>query len=125
MLIAHALLVAFLAQGCAGARRPHPRELEVTAHAYNSLPAQTDGDPALTASGERLRPGLRAIAVSEDLLAMGLAYGTRVSIDGLEGEWVVLDRMASHHRRAIDVYLGEDEAAARRFGKRRLTIRWR
>jgi 3D (Asp-Asp-Asp) domain-containing protein len=100
------------------------RELEVTARAYNSLPEQTDGDPARTASGAQLRPGMRAIAVSEDLLAMGLGYGTRVIIEGLSGEWVVLDRMGSRHRRAIDVYLGEDRESAVRFGERRVRIRW-
>jgi 3D (Asp-Asp-Asp) domain-containing protein len=125
-----------LLAACATARRPTPpdaaapppeaavRELEVEAHAYNSLPEQTDGDPALTASGARLRPGMRAIAVSEDLLAMGLGYGTRVTIEGLPGEWTVLDRMGPRHRRAIDVYLGEDREQALRFGERRVRIRW-
>jgi hypothetical protein len=63
---------AWLASACAGLRpavpppapRPEPlaQELEVTATAYNSLPDQTQGDPHLTASGERLHPGLRALA---------------------------------------------------------------
>lgn len=100
------------------------REMLVTAHAYNSVRSQTDAQPTLTASGERLKPGMRAIAVSEDLLAMGLGYGTQVSIDGLGDGWVVRDRMASRKRRSIDVYLGNDEAAARRFGKRKLRISW-
>ena len=108
--------------------RPAPpsaaRELLVTAHAYNSVPEQTDAQPTLTASGDRLKPGMRAIAVSEDLLEMGLGYGTEVSIDGLGDGWVVLDRMGAGKRRSIDVYLGNDEAAARRFGKRKVRISW-
>jgi len=48
------------------------RSLKVTATAYNSLPGQTQGDPRLTAWGETLKPGMQAIAVSRDLIRMGL-----------------------------------------------------
>jgi 3D (Asp-Asp-Asp) domain-containing protein len=101
------------------------RELRVTATAFNSVPDQTDGHPTLTASGESLRPGVRAIAVSPDLEREGLALGGAVEIEGLEGEWRILDRMPPRWRRRIDVYMGLDEEAARRFGKRKVTIRWR
>ena len=67
--------------------------LRVTASAYNSLPAQTDDNPSLAAWGDRLEPGVRAIAVSRDLIPMGLRHGTRVRIDGLPGEYRVLDKM--------------------------------
>jgi 3D (Asp-Asp-Asp) domain-containing protein len=131
------VLVALLAAtGCASgtgsaSRRAPPspapsaaHELEVTATAYNSLPAQGQGDPALTASGRRLRPGMRALAVSPDLLEAGLDYGTHVSVEGLPGDWVVLDRMAPRWRRRIDVYMGEDRERALDFGERRVRIRW-
>jgi 3D (Asp-Asp-Asp) domain-containing protein len=98
-------------------------ELQVDATAFNSLEGQTDAEPHLTASGERLRPGLRALAVSADLEEAGLTFGTRVEIEGY-GEWVVLDRMAPRWRRTIDLYLGDDAAAAQRFGRRSVTIRW-
>jgi 3D (Asp-Asp-Asp) domain-containing protein len=104
--------------------RSEARELEVTATAFNSVPEQTDGQPHLTASGERLRPGLRALAVSRDLERAGLVFGTTVEIDG-HGEWVVLDRMAPRWRRKVDLYMGDDEAAAKRFGERNVRIRWR
>jgi 3D (Asp-Asp-Asp) domain-containing protein len=103
---------------------PELRELQVSASAFNSVPAQTDAQPRLTASGERLRPGLRALAVSRDLERAGLVFGTTVEIEG-HGEWVVLDRMAQRWRRKIDLYMGDDEAAAKRFGERQVTIRWR
>jgi 3D (Asp-Asp-Asp) domain-containing protein len=103
---------------------PEARELEVSATAFNSVAEQTDGQPRLMASGAPLRPGLRALAVSRDLEQAGLVFGTRVEIDGY-GEWVVLDRMAARWRRKIDLYMGADEAAAERFGERRVTIRWR
>jgi 3D (Asp-Asp-Asp) domain-containing protein len=97
----------------------------VTATAYNSLPDQTSGDPTLTASGERLRPGLRALAVSDDLFERGLGFGTRVEIEGVPGEWTVLDRMHGRWRKKIDLYMGRDRDAALAFGERRVRIRWR
>ncbi len=127
------LSLVLLVSGCASLVRPPPsvpapaprgvRELQVDATAFNSLEGQTDGEPRLTASGERLRPGVRALAVSADLEEAGLTFGTRVEIEGY-GEWVVLDRMAPRWRRTIDLYLGDDEAAARRFGRRSVKIRW-
>lgn len=100
------------------------RALEVTATAYNSLPGQTEGDASLAAWGDRLAPGMKAIAVSPDLLALGLRRGTRVRIEGLPGTWVVLDKMPSRWRRKIDLYMGRNVAAARAWGRRSVTIRW-
>lgn len=128
------LWLVLLVSGCALVRPtpplpappPAPRgvhELLVEATAFNSLAGQTDAQPLLTASGELLRPGLRALAVSADLERAGLTFGTRVEIDGY-GEWVVLDRMAPRWRRTIDLYFGDDEAAAQRFGRRKVKIRW-
>jgi len=96
----------------------------VTASAYNSTPGQTEGDPFDTASGRRLQPGMKALAVSPDLLADGLDFGTKVRIEGVDGEWTVVDRMPSDRRRAIDLYFGQDDAAARRFGKKQVRIHW-
>lgn len=99
--------------------------IEVTATAYNSVESQTSADPWTGAWGDPLRNGMRVIAVSRDLLDMGLDRGTVVEIDGLPGEWVVLDKMHWRWKQKIDVYMGSDIAAARRFGRRSLTIRWR
>lgn len=103
---------------------PELRELEVTATAYNSVPGQTAGDPTLTAWGDRLRPGMKSIAVSRDLIEMGLTHGVEVEVTGLEGRYVVRDKMAKRWRRKIDLYMGDDVEAARRWGKRKVTIRW-
>jgi 3D (Asp-Asp-Asp) domain-containing protein len=56
---------------------------------------------------------------------MGLRRGTRVRIEGLEGEYRVLDKMARRWKRKIDVYMGSDVEAARDWGVRKVTIRWR
>ncbi|HEY5656175.1 MAG TPA: hypothetical protein VIY27_00150 [Myxococcota bacterium] len=101
------------------------RSLVVQASAYNSLPGQTSGDPRRAAWGDRLEPGVRAVAVSRDLLELGLVRGARVRIDGLPGEYVVLDKMARRWRGKIDIYMGEDVEAARAWGVREVRIHWR
>lgn len=128
-LMAGAVLLA-LGAGAIGAFRvveeSRWRHIEVTATAYNSLPAQTTAtDHDLAAWGDRLRPGMRAIAVSRDLLAEGLGHGSIVRIEGLEGDWLVLDKMHRRWNRRIDIYMGTDVQAAREWGRRQVTIRWR
>jgi 3D (Asp-Asp-Asp) domain-containing protein len=103
---------------------PTIRELTVTATAYNSTVAQTDSSPTIAAWGRELRPGMQVIAVSPDLEGQGLRRGTLVVIEGLEGEWLVADRMPSHRRGSIDVYMGDDIAGARAFGKRSVVVKW-
>ena len=117
----------FVLGSCANvASWPHApaRAMTVTATAYNSLPGQTHGDPHDGAWGDRLMPGTRAIAVSRDLVALGLRRGARLRIAGLPGEWVVLDRMPSRWTRRIDLYMGRDVEAARTFGRREVQITW-
>ncbi len=100
------------------------RVLVVKASAYNSRRGQTDATPSIAAWGDRLRPGMKVIAVSRDLLALGLRRGQRVEIVGLEGEYVVLDRMPSRWQQKIDIYMGNDVRAARNWGIREVEIRW-
>lgn len=100
------------------------RTLVVTATAYNSTRAQTDERPNKGAWGDRIEPGMKIIAVSPDLVKQGLRRGVVVRIDGLEGEWTVLDRTPSRYRNRIDVYMGVDIAAAKAWGRRKVTLRW-
>src|SRR5687767_4276044 len=94
--------------GCSDEQR-----LTVTATAFNSTRAQTDGNPTETACGNDLRPGSRIIAISRDLKDQGLDCGSEVEISGLEGTWVVGDLTARRHKRLIDIYMGRDIKAAR------------
>jgi 3D (Asp-Asp-Asp) domain-containing protein len=100
------------------------RTLRVKASAFNSLDEQTDSSPSVGAWGDRLTPGMKAIAVSADLMEMGLARGQRVRIHGLDGEYVVADRMSSRWQRKIDIYMGKDVKAARDWGVREVEIFW-
>lgn len=122
--LALALLVcAGLATACATVPR-FDRPLEVTATAYNSVGSQTGDTPTLAAWGDQLQPGMKAVAVSRDLEALGMTRGARVRIEGLAGEYLVLDRMGGRWKRRIDVYMGNDVEAARRFGRRQVRITW-
>jgi 3D (Asp-Asp-Asp) domain-containing protein len=103
---------------------PEPQVLVVQASAYNSRRGQTDATPSIAAWGDQLRPGMKVIAVSKDLLELGLARGQRVRIRGLEGEYVVLDRMPSRWRQKIDIYMGNDVRAALQWGIREVEIEW-
>jgi 3D (Asp-Asp-Asp) domain-containing protein len=121
------LSIAFLlatAPACASGSRG-TRARTVMASAYTSHANQTYGDPFVAAWGDELTPDMKVIAVSRDLLREGLTRGTRVRIEGLPGEYVVLDKMNKRWRNKIDIYMGEDVAAARRWGVREVRIEWR
>lgn len=100
------------------------RQQTVTATAYNSIAGQTNAQPTLTAFGDTLRPGMRAIAVSRDLIRQGLTHRTPVKIEGLPGTYLVLDKMAARWRNKIDLYLGVDRDSALAWGKREVVIHW-
>ena len=103
---------------------PEATQLRVTATAYNSLPTQGVGRGTHGAWGDRLKPGKKTIAVSHDLLALGLTRGVQVEIEGLSGLYTVMDRLPSRWSRRIDIYMGTDVRAARRWGRRDVQIRW-
>jgi len=113
----------------AGSAEPGRASLNVTATAYNSVDTQTDGSPHVGAWGDDLdaavQPGIRVIAVSQDLLAEhGLRRGQGVRIHGLKGEFVVLDKMPKRWTHRIDIYMQKDVRAARKWGRRRVKISW-
>jgi 3D (Asp-Asp-Asp) domain-containing protein len=118
---ANALLIlsGIVLAGCSNERR-----LTVTATAFNSTRAQTDSNPSETACGTDLRPGSRVIAVSRDLKDQGLVCGTKVEVSGLEGTWVVGDVTARRHKQLIDIYMGRDIKAAKRWGVKEVEITW-
>ncbi|WP_293265711.1 hypothetical protein [Neptunomonas sp.] len=98
--------------------------LEVTATAYTSSPQETDSTPSLAAWGDTLKPGMKSIAVSRDLIKIGLTHGVEVSIEGMEGKYKVLDKMNKRWKQKIDIYMGKDIKKAKEWGKRKVTIQW-
>ncbi len=119
VLVAIQMLVA----GCLG---DQTKSLEVTATAFNAVSSQTTKDhAAITAWGDELKPGMKCIAVSRDLIQMGLTHNTEVKIDGLPGTYKVLDKMNKRWTKKIDIYMGDDIEAAREWGVRTVVISWK
>ena len=122
-----ALFGSFLMLSCAKPIKPEPMEYEwfgeeVTVSAYNSLNWQTDGDPNITAWGDTLKPGLKAVAVSRDLLKLGLKHNTLVRIDTFPDTFMVKDKMNKRWRKRMDIYMGTDVKKARKWGRKKLMI---
>lgn len=97
----------------------------VTATAYTSHVGQTDSTPNIAAWGDRLKPGMKVIAVSRDLLKVyGLKHKQKVRIKGLKGEYLVLDKMNKRWRKKIDIYMGMNKRKAFKWGRRKVEIQW-
>ncbi|MFV9484636.1 3D domain-containing protein [Christiangramia sp. ASW11-125] len=94
----------------------------VTATAYNSVEYQTQNNPRITAWGDTLRPGMNAIAVSRDLLKMGLDYNSPIKIEGFDSVFYIKDKMHYRWKKRIDIYMGQDVSKAKDFGKKQLNI---
>jgi 3D (Asp-Asp-Asp) domain-containing protein len=109
------LLILFAVLTSCENREEH--QLEVTASAYNSLPEQTHED-------HTLKPGMKSIAVSRDLIKMGLDHNTEVKIKGLDGTYEVLDKMNKRWEKKIDIYFGLDRDRALEWGKKQVEITW-
>ncbi len=105
--------------------RDNKRTLIVTVTAYNTVERQTKvGDPTLAAWGDTLKPGMKAIAVSRDLIEEGLTHRTKVKIEGLPGEYIVLDKMNKRWKKRIDICKDKNIKAARKWGKKKARITW-
>lgn len=102
------------------------KSTEVTASAYNSIPEQTrpGSSGAVAAWGDTLKPGMKCIAVSRDLIDSGLTHNTPVRIEGLDGTFKVKDKMNKRWKKKIDIYMGKDSEKAKNWGKKKVTIYW-
>ena len=103
------------------------KTLEVTATAYNSVESQTKiGDAVTAAWGDQLKPGMKAVAVSRDLLEEeGIEHGSELRISGLPGTYRVLDKMNKRWKMKIDIYMGENVQRAEEWGRQNVEITWR
>lgn len=101
------------------------RSMEVTATAYTLRQAETKkGHKGLSAWGDQLKPGMKSIAVSRDLIKLGLRHEAEVKIVGFEGTYIVRDKMNKRWKRRIDIFMGNNVNEAREWGKRKVVIRW-
>ncbi len=101
------------------------KRMMVTATAYTSHVNQTDSTPNIAAWGDRLKPGMKVIAVSRDMLnKYGLKHRSKVHIKGLQGEYLVLDKMNKRWKKKIDIYMGKDLNKAFKWGRRKVELQW-
>ena len=102
------------------------QSMTVTASAYNSVPSQTrsGSSGAIAAWGDTLKPGMKCIAVSRDLIDSGLTHNTPVKIEGLAGTYKVKDKMNRRWTQKIDIYMGKDAEKTKNWGKKEVTIHW-
>ncbi|TMU57677.1 hypothetical protein FGG15_02555 [Flagellimonas algicola] len=118
--------------GCYGCNKPVKEEKsthryqwyghEVVVSAYNSVSWQTEGNPNIAAWGDTLKPGMKCIAVSRDLIKIGFKHNTMVLIDTFSDTFYVKDKMHRRWKNRIDIYMGNDVGKAREWGKQHLDI---
>ncbi len=102
------------------------KSMQVTATAYTMEESETKkGNAGLAAWGDQLKPGMKVIAVSRDLITKGLDHNTKVRIEGLDGKYVVRDKMNKRWKNKIDIFMGNDREKALKWGKRKVRIYWR
>lgn len=120
------VIAIFLLVFTAGCEDGKPSEdwvtMCVTATAYNSVPYQTKHDPKITAWGDTLKSGVKTIAVSRDLIKMGLDYNSKVKIEGFDGVFLVKDKMHYRWKKRIDIHMDEDIEKAKNFGRQKVNI---
>ncbi|APU11822.1 hypothetical protein A5M85_16495 [Cellulophaga lytica] len=101
------------------------KTLSVKATAYNSLAYQTSSTPTIAAWGDSLKPGDKYIAVSKDLLKLGLNRNTEVKLEGFSGTYLVKDKMHSKWRNRIDIYMGTDVKKAIEYGVKKINLQYK
>ncbi len=118
------LLIAFACKKKEAVDPYEWKEITVKATAYNSLRYQTSSSPSIAAWGDSLKPGMRCIAVSRDLIRLGLTHNTPVKIEGLDSIYLVKDKMHRRKKNQIDIYMGVDVKKAKKWGIKRLKIQY-
>lgn len=119
------LLLALLPLSACSDNNAGTHTATVTATAYTLAPSETQSyAPGIAAWGDKLKPGMKAIAVSRDLIKMGLTHNTKVHIEGLKGTYLVLDKMNKRWEKKIDIFMGTDRKKAKEWGKRQVNITW-
>ena len=83
------------------AKLDETRVIHATITSYSPNPDQTDEDPFITASMERVQEG--RVAVSRDLFYKGWVFGRRIYIEG-KGIFIINDLMHSRKTNQIDIF---------------------
>ncbi len=81
---------------------------EVTVYAYNPHINQCDSTPFITASMEKVKPGM--VAVSHDLWEQGWTFGKKIYIKNI-GVFRIADFMNTRHKTSIDIFMWQKKDA--------------
>jgi len=94
------------------------RYMDMTA--YNSLPAQTNGDPCVTANGDNVCMLYEQYGYQNTVASNAFPFGTLLRFPDLYGDKVfrVNDRMARRYRNRVDFWMAS-YPEARQFGVKR------
>ncbi|MAS11597.1 MULTISPECIES: 3D domain-containing protein [Gammaproteobacteria] len=121
------LAMVFGVMGCASEEADSAvawETMEVTATSFTLAEEETKrGNVGLTAFGDQLEPGDKAIAVSRDLIRMGLTHGTKVRVEGLPGTYTVQDKMNKRWKNKIDI-LFKKRSRALEWGRQNIEIEY-
>ncbi|UAB83341.1 3D domain-containing protein [Zunongwangia sp. SCSIO 43204] len=97
--------------------------LQVTVSAFNSVRYQTAGNnPNVAAWGDTLKPGMNAVAISRDLMDLGLGHNDKIKIQGFDSIFTIKDKMHYRWRKRVDIFMGKDIQKAKNFGRKKLEI---
>ncbi len=92
---------------------------EVTVTAYSPTQEECGGDPLVTASMKKVRPGI--IAVSRDLFDQGWVFGKKVYVKD-HGIFEIADLMSKRYKKRMDIFF-PDTDDAKKFGiKQQVTV---
>jgi hypothetical protein len=115
-----AALLALLLAAC----RPHGETASVDVGAFAIELRAPDAGPWRGSWGDELVPGMKALAVSPDLVERGLVRGTRVRIEGLPPSFQVRHRLPEGTHERVEIFMGTDAESAHRWHERRARIWW-
>ncbi len=90
----------------------------VTVTAYSAREEESDSSPWITASNNRVRPGI--VAVSRDLFDAGWVFGRQVYVKNY-GIYTIEDLMHERKTNQIDIYMKSTQAALN-FGRQELDV---
>jgi len=106
------------------ATKNHHILVTATAYTAQSCGHRKNSRPK-AANGECLSPDVNAIAVSPDLIARhGISMNQTVRLEGFDRDFKVMDLTSSRLQKTIDIYFGNNQTAARQWGRRTLILSW-
>ena len=118
------LLLCWLLLGAVASCSPHGETGTADIGAFAIELRRPGEEPARGSWGDELVPGMKALAVSPDLVERGLSRGVRVRIEGLPASYRVRHRLGDGTRERVEIFMGTDAEAVHRWQERRARIWW-